>query len=360
MPNLAINNNGTIAFVAKRYDPQNNILFQILLAQGNSLTNRGSASFPGGISADPFIPLSLNDKDELTYLLTEGASRTGITGYKAILTRANQPDVTIAEAAPPLNGNTPLNVPLATISDVAINNNSEVTFAATRQSPNPSAIFTSLGEEPTSILETEASELSATDNGLVVFSNQNSIQLFNRTTGILRTIADTNGLFRIIRRPAINNNGEVAFQGVYNLADVGIFTGGDPLTDKVIATGDSLAGSTVANLNFLRSGLNNNGQIVFSAELADGTQGIFRADPTDAETPPSQINDAYVNNNSEVTFAGTKVSPNKIGIYTSNSGEINTLVEVDDPTSNYFFTGIPALSENDNGRRQYNCSGQHN
>ncbi len=56
----------------------------------------------------------------------------------------------------------------------------------------------------------------------------------------------------------------------------------------MIATGDSLAGSTVTDLNFLgRPGLNNLGQIAFYVKLANGEQAIYRAEPV-AETPVEQ------------------------------------------------------------------------
>lgn len=51
------------------------------------------------------------------------------------------------------------------------------------------------------------------------------------------------------------------------------------MNDKVITTGDSLFGSTVTSIDFSRQGLNNLGQVAFYATLADGTSGIFRADP---------------------------------------------------------------------------------
>lgn len=50
----------------------------------------------------------------------------------------------------------------------------------------------------------------------------------------------------------------------------GIYTGPDRVADKVIATGDSLFGSTVTDLAFDRDGMNNKGQIAFTAHLADG------------------------------------------------------------------------------------------
>lgn len=82
---------------------------------------------------------------------------------------------------------------------------------------------------------------------------------------------------------AINNQGLVAFgacvtsQGV----DYGVFTGADPTKDKVIMEGDELFGATIKSqsLIFSRNGLNNKGQIAFTATLSDGTSGVFVATP---------------------------------------------------------------------------------
>lgn len=91
--------------------------------------------------------------------------------------------------------------------------------------------------------------------------------------------------------PSINNSGTVAF--LANLSTqpgaVGIFTLSGGVIDKVIATGDRLFGSTVTNLKFFREGLNDAGQVAFYASLADGTQGIFRADPESVSEPASAL-----------------------------------------------------------------------
>jgi len=62
----------------------------------------------------------------------------------------------------------------------------------------------------------------------------------------------------------------------------GIFTGPDPSTDKVIMEGDLLDGYTIStnSLSFSRNGLNNLGQIAFTATLNDGTSGVWVATPT--------------------------------------------------------------------------------
>jgi hypothetical protein len=98
--------------------------------------------------------------------------------------------------------------------------------------------------------------------------------------GPLTVIADTSGPFRLITfgSEAINDSGTVAFQAELAAGGRGIFTGPDPSADKVITTGDRLFGSTVTGLDF-SGGLNNGGQLAFSANLADGRQVEVRADP---------------------------------------------------------------------------------
>ncbi len=94
-------------------------------------------------------------------------------------------------------------------------------------------------------------------------------------------IADTSGPYSSLGEPSINDTGTVAFLAGLDAAGPGIFTGPDPAADKVIRTGDPLFGSTVMSLDISESGaaLNNFGRIAFWAELEDGTQGIYVANP---------------------------------------------------------------------------------
>jgi hypothetical protein len=59
----------------------------------------------------------------------------------------------------------------------------------------------------------------------------------------------------------------------------GIFRGPDPVADVIIASGDPLFGSTVANVFFTEGGLNDNGQVAFVAQLEDGREVVVRAQP---------------------------------------------------------------------------------
>ncbi|MBD2743737.1 PEP-CTERM sorting domain-containing protein [Coleofasciculus sp. FACHB-1120] len=103
-------------------------------------------------------------------------------------------------------------------------------------------------------------------------------------------IADTSGSFNgFLGVPSINDVGTIAFFTKLDAGGTGIFTGADPLKDKVITTGNTLFGSTVESLGFSREGLNNAGQVAFFARLADGTSGIFRADPGVSSEPPKDV-----------------------------------------------------------------------
>ena len=79
--------------------------------------------------------------------------------------------------------------------------------------------------------------------------------------------------------PALNDLGAVAYNRGLSNGTWGIFINLDPdsLPLRVIATGDSLFGSTVTLLGLSTYGLNNAGQIAFGAELEDGRRVIVRA-----------------------------------------------------------------------------------
>lgn len=114
--------------------------------------------------------------------------------------------------------------------------------------------------------------------------------LFLSRHGEIRTVVDSTGAFAFFgRAPGLNARGRIAFQGTThpdpNLPGdpglAGIFTGGDPVADRVIAVGDVLDGSTVKGLDTgsFRTGLNDAGQIAFLVFLDDGRTGVYRADP---------------------------------------------------------------------------------
>ncbi|MEQ9481163.1 DUF7453 family protein [Coleofasciculus sp. F4-SAH-05] len=168
-----------------------------------------------------------------------------------------------------------------------LNNQGTVAFGASLLDGGGSGIFTSNSITP--IADTNGSfksfgALSLNDADTLAFSaflDDESSGIFTSSNGSFTTIADTSGAFSSFSSPAINNNGAVAFRSRLDTGEDGIFTGSDPIADKVIAIGDPLFGSTITSLGFSNKGFNDAGQIAFSAQLADGSTGVFRADPGD-------------------------------------------------------------------------------
>jgi len=115
--------------------------------------------------------------------------------------------------------------------------------------------------------------------------------IFTSSGGAITTVADTSGPFSSfeVESTAINDSGTVAFLANLDAGGAGIFTGLDSVVDQVIATGDLLFGSTVTSLSFSKTGLNNSGQVAFFARLANGTEGIFRANPASEPPPPQSV-----------------------------------------------------------------------
>jgi hypothetical protein len=98
--------------------------------------------------------------------------------------------------------------------------------------------------------------------------------------GPIDTVAETGATFTGLGRPSINNQGEVAFGAILASGVQGIFTGPDPLTDVVIDNSQPFFGARVLTFVFNSHGLNDAGQVAFTAVLDDGRMVIARADPT--------------------------------------------------------------------------------
>ena len=120
---------------------------------------------------------------------------------------------------------------------------------------------------------------SINNAGSVVFDAELSIGgsgifRYDTLTDTITTIVDTSGLFGFVGLSAINDANDVAFLGFLNSGELGIFTGSDPVADKVIQTGDLLFGSSIVDMRIFSDSLNDSGQIAFSYALADGRSGI--------------------------------------------------------------------------------------
>ena len=82
--------------------------------------------------------------------------------------------------------------------------------------------------------------------------------------------------------PAINNAGAIAFYsgfGEYPNNTYGVYTGSNPVADKVIAKGDPLFGATATGMSVFGGGMNDRGEIVFKYSVSGGRYGIAVARP---------------------------------------------------------------------------------
>ncbi|MBD2540516.1 choice-of-anchor tandem repeat NxxGxxAF-containing protein [Coleofasciculus sp. FACHB-SPT36] len=237
----SINNAGVVAFIERLYRGE-----RILTSEGKVI----DTIFYGSVNS-PFI----NDERTVAYRIESGNPST-------VIVTSNGTTRTIVAS---IGNNYPED---SGFGSPALNNVGNVAFYA------PPAI------DPSNDWYTPPEPFVGGKNEALFASN-------SKTTTL---IADTSGSFNgFLGVPSINDVGTIAFFTKLDAGGTGIFTGADPLKDKVISTGDTLFSSTVTSLSFSREGLNNAGQVAFLASLADGTMGIFRADPGVSSEPPKDV-----------------------------------------------------------------------
>ncbi|MBW4420083.1 MAG: hypothetical protein KME13_12765 [Myxacorys californica WJT36-NPBG1] len=120
----------------------------------------------------------------------------------------------------------------------------------------------------------DVTSFTVNDRGSILFSGSTANQsgLFLLDQGTITQISD-----RIAANALINNSGVIVFQpGQLGSESTGIFARVGSVTEQVIAPGESLGGSIVQQVQL--RGLNDAGQIAFSVDFTDGTEGIYRAD----------------------------------------------------------------------------------
>jgi hypothetical protein len=175
--------------------------------------------------------------------------------------------------------------------DPRVNASGTVAFHGTRRDRSQ-GIFVGEGGAVTTIADTSGPYVffsdspAINDRGHVLFqailADFTTSGLFLARDGTVTRMLDSTGAFASFgSAPALNAHGQIAFQGTTPSGLVGIFTGGDPVADRVIAFDDPLDGSTVSAFPPLAfdSALNNRGQLAFIVTLADGRTAVYRADP---------------------------------------------------------------------------------
>ena len=186
------------------------------------------------------------------------------------------------------------------LSRPSINNNGAIAFEAPLDGASTSGIFVTEGGGFKTIAAPDPNvnvgRPNLNDSGTVAFhrffNDRAGEELVTGNGGPLTVAADTSGPFQSFgftfvgfTPPALNNNGDVAFFADLDSGGSGIFVGPDPITDRVIGTGDTLDGSPVTNLRFCDGGLNDSGQLAFQATFNDPSVpegvrvAVYRATP---------------------------------------------------------------------------------
>jgi hypothetical protein len=269
--NPSINDLGQVSFAARLnvQDKAGNTIENILRGDGKKLTTIAS-------TADEFeffvFDTTVNNSGEVAF----GADLDNFDGGLFSSQGGKAPTTTHYLAS--------TNQFVGSSGRPSINNPGEIAFDERTDANFDPGIFVTEGAGFKTILEPATHFFVDTpqlnDLGTAAFqtdffdeSGQQYLAIVTGNGGPLTTVADTRGPFASFGFPSLNNNGEVAFEGELDSAvfpaPEGIFVGPDPVADRVIGTGDVLDGEVVTGVRMCHEGLNDSGQIAFTAEFTD-------------------------------------------------------------------------------------------
>ena len=239
-----INASGTVAFQGdKPFESPSQGIYTgtggaLTFIAGNEIGSPFSEFSSGGIEA-------INDAGIVAFYARRRASAGGGEG---VFTRSGDGTGPITTVADSTSG-----VFSAVSSQPAINGGGAVAFSGVGTAPGVLAgvFVVAPGGGVTTIVDasdgfTGPGTTSLNNSGTVAFVARNgSVQgIFTGNGGPLTTVADESDGFRqFLSTPAINNDGMVIFDALLQDNRRGIFTGPDPVADRVILVGDMLFGA---------------------------------------------------------------------------------------------------------------------
>ncbi len=261
----SINDAGTVAFSASPTAGG----AAIYSGNGGPLALRVDSSGPFGIFG---AAVGINNSNEVAFWANTDAGGEGI--YRISATGGL---TTIADDAGPFD---------SFPSSLSLNESGRVAFTATMDS-GVRGVYSGTGG-PTATIADNTGPLDGffgaaiNDGGEVGFAASGPA-VYTGSGGPLTLVADDSGAYFQFDAPALNHVGDVVFFASLDAGGEGIFFGDDAVVDKLIQVGDPLDGSIVTNLPLTGGpkelSVNEMGQVVFRADLADGRRGLYRADP---------------------------------------------------------------------------------
>lgn len=317
---VSLNNSGTVAFSSFLDDGNNGVfsgnggpITTIALGigpifsrgvGGASINSAGTVAFRGNLasgegvftgSGGPVTAIALSTEpgfsNGFNNPVINDAGTVGFQVYDAagsasILTRSGGSTTTIAAESGPIFNSVG--------GHLSMNATGTVAFLGGLEN-GQGGFFTGSGGPPTvvtlGLFSGQAIGVSAiNDAGSVTFIPNSGDAVYVRDGFGLRLVADTSGPFSGFGKfSSINNSGKVVFFANLDGGGSGIFTGPDPVADKVIRVGDILFGGPVSRVTMLpdfivedfgNTDINDAGQVAFHYETNSSLQGIAVATPT--------------------------------------------------------------------------------
>jgi len=177
---------------------------------------------------------------------------------------------------------------LSNYSTASMNDSLIVAFRAFNSSSSKWGVYrgsaTPLFEDGGSVITNVGLNRPVINNsGTIAFFGRdvsNNVGVFKTDDGVNFTFVGIGGSQAGHDRISINNAGVVAFDGALAAgSNEALFVGSAYPPSPVISVGDGLDGSTVQALFMWEESLNDNGQLAFWAFLANGREGVYRANP---------------------------------------------------------------------------------
>ena len=315
-----------------------------------------SPAYTALVKSSAGVLTQLARSDTAPFLTETGDTAVhSLTNVGASLIKALDGRLYVVPAGTPVYPQGPTDSPLSSVLAGTMNESNVVAFYAVRQVAGASkaGIYRSsavpLIEDGNSVVDLVSLAHPVINNaGVVAFLgslHDGRDHVLTTTDGINFVDHSVNIGTSLSPLFAINDAGVVVFAAkLAGNTGFGVFTGPDPISNRVIAPGDSLDGSTVVTASVWPEAVNGNGQISFLAQLADGRFGVYRADPN---SMPSATNGtlAVVEN---TTAGGTLVASDPAGLPLTfaiqSNGTKGTATITNAATGAYVYTpGVNAI-----------------
>jgi len=286
---FAVNSSGAAAFGSNSTTSAHYVA--LFSNDGTGPVDRADTYLGASFTSLGNAPVQINDSGTLAFYGTPHA------GLPSIFTLDNNGLHTIASAGGPAG--------ITLSGNVALDNNGDVAFIGTstlggytvftHTAAGLAAIADDQGNYFSTFYAPSISDHTSTLANVAFRANLSpsiggGSEIWAYVNGALEQITHTNaGVFNTaaLGNTGVNSSGTVVFFAPLANGGNGIFTGDNLATDTIIKTGDALDGSTFTSGNLTTLALNDAGQIVFNATLADNSTGIYLATPTAVPEPMS-------------------------------------------------------------------------